>query len=240
MSTLDTQYQNYLKENLTIVIPCKNEGVGLATTLIKILAYHDCNVIVADSSDDGTPTYLNTINYLTNNYVKVVEGGLPAIARNNGFKEVNTPYVLFLDADMDISKLPLEDMLKTIIDKDIKLATCDITTWKWKYALIYKFFYYIQRLISFKTPFAVGGFMLFNSEYFEKLGKFNEDDKFAEDYHISMKVSPKHFKIFNYKIHTSDRRLKNKGLWYMVKLMTKCWFNKHNDEFYKQDYNYWK
>lgn len=230
---------SFLKDNLTIVIPCKNEEVGLASTLIKVLAYHNCNVIVADSSDDDTLTYLNTINFLTKDFVKVVKGGLPAIARNNGFEHVKTPYVLFLDADMDISNVPLESMLKTIVNKDIKLATCNITTYNLKYALIYKLFDVVQWIISFKTPFAVGGFMLFNSEYFKELGKFNEDDKFAEDYHLSMKAEPKHFKIFNYNIYTSDRRFKNKGFWYMVKLMIKCWFNRNNDEFYKQDYNYW-
>ena len=151
---------SFLKDNLTIVIPCKNEEVGLASTLIKVLAYHNCDVIVADSSDDDTLTYLNTINFLTKDFVKVVKGGLPAIARNNGFEHVKTPYVLFLDADMDISNVPLESMLKTIVNKDIKLATCNITTYNLKYALIYKLFNVVQWIISFKTPFAVGGFNL--------------------------------------------------------------------------------
>jgi glycosyltransferase involved in cell wall biosynthesis len=230
---------SFLKDNLTVVIPCKNEGVGLASTLIKILAYHDCNIIIADSSDDNTLDYLSAINFLTNDFVKVVKGGLPAIARNNGFEYVKTPYVLFLDADMDISEIPLENILKTIVNKNIKLATCRITTHSLKYALIYKLFDLVQWIISFKTPFAVGGFMLFNSEYFKELGKFNEEDKFAEDFHLSMKANPKHFKIFNHYIYTSDRRFERKGFWYMAKLMTKCWFNRNDDNFYKQDYKYW-
>jgi glycosyltransferase involved in cell wall biosynthesis len=230
---------SFLKDNLTIVIPCKNEGVGLASTLIKILAYHDCNVIIADSSNDDTLDYLKGINFITNDYIKIISGGLPAIARNNGFEHVKTPYVLFLDADMDISKIPLENMLKTIVNKNIKLATCHITTYNLKYALIYKLFDLVQWIISFKTPFAVGGFMLFNSEYFKELGKFNEEDKFAEDFHLSMKANSKHFKIFNQYIYTSDRRFERKGFWYMAKLMIKCWFNRNDDNFYKQDYKYW-
>jgi glycosyltransferase involved in cell wall biosynthesis len=231
---------SFLKDNLTIVIPCKNEGIGLASTLVKVLAYQDdCNIIVADSSDDNTLVYLDTINSLTNKSIKVVKGGLPAIARNNGFKEVTTPYVLFLDADIDISKISLTSILKTIIDKDIKLSTCRISTHGLRYMIIYKLFDLVQWIISFKTPFAVGGFMLFNSEYFKELGKFNEEDKFAEDYHLSMKVKPKYFKIFNEYVYTSDRRFKNKGFWYMANLMVKCWLNRNNDNFYKQDYNYW-
>lgn len=230
---------SFLKNNLTIVIPCKNEGAGLVSTLVKVLAHHDCNVIIADSSDDNTLDYLNNINFLTNDTIKVVKGGLPSIARNNGFEHVKTPYVLFLDADMDISKIPLENIVKTVINKNIKLATCRITTHSLKYALIYKLFDLVQWIISFKTPFAVGGFMLFNSEYFKELGKFNEEDKFAEDFHLSMKANPKHFKIFNHYIYTSDRRFKRKGFWYMAKLMIRCWFNKNDDNFYKQDYEYW-
>ena len=82
--------------------------------------------------------------------------------------------------------------------------------------------------------------MLFDRNEFIKLGGFNEQDKFDEDYHLSMKVDPKKFKIFSYVAITSDRRFRNKSVWYMVKLMTRCWFNRNNDEFYKKDYNYWK
>jgi glycosyltransferase involved in cell wall biosynthesis len=231
---------SFLKDNLTVVIPCKNEGAGLATTLIKLMAYHDeCNIVIADSSDDNTLEYVDVIYSLSNADIKIVKGGLPAVARNNGFKHVKTPYVLFLDADMDVSKLPLKQMVAAMINRDIKLATCNITTWNLKYALFYKLFDLVQWIISLRTPFAVGGFMLFESNYFKELGRFNEEDKFAEDYHLSMKAKPKHFKIFNYYATTSDRRFKNKGFWYMCKLMIRCWFNRNNDDFYKQDYNYW-
>jgi glycosyltransferase involved in cell wall biosynthesis len=231
---------SFLNKNLTVVIPCKNEKVGIATTLLKLIVTHDVrNIIIADSSDDTTLVYVDMIQHLSDIDIKVVKGGLPAVARNNGFKEVKTPYVLFLDADMDVSKLPLKQMVAAMINRDIKLATCNITTWNLKYALFYKLFDLVQWIISFKTPFAVGGFMLFKSEYFKELGQFNEEDKFAEDYHLSMKAKPKYFKIFNYYAYTSDRRFKNKGFWYMCKLMIRCWVNRNNDDFYKQDYNYW-
>ena len=106
---------SFLKDNLTVVIPCKNEGAGLATTLIKLIAYHDeCNIVIADSSDDNTLEYVDVIYSLSNADIKIVKGGLPAVARNNGFKHVKTPYVLFLDADMDVSKLPLKQMVKPV------------------------------------------------------------------------------------------------------------------------------
>lgn len=81
--------------------------------------------------------------------------------------------------------------------------------------------------------------MLFKLEEFYKLGQFNEEDKFAEDFHLSMKVNPKKFKIYKYTAITSDRRLKNKGFFWMSFLMLKCWINRNNNDFYKKDHNYW-
>ena len=82
--------------------------------------------------------------------------------------------------------------------------------------------------------------MLFNYQTFKKLGKFNENDKIAEDYHLSKKVNPNKFKIFNHKAFTTSRRFKSKGILYMLKIMLLCWFNKDNEEFYKKDFNYFK
>ena len=82
--------------------------------------------------------------------------------------------------------------------------------------------------------------MIFDTKEFERLGGFDENDVFAEDYHLSMKVHPKKFKIYSNRIKTSNRRLKNKSIFYMARLMIRCWINRKNNDFYKQDYNYWK
>jgi hypothetical protein len=80
---------------------------------------------------------------------------------------------------------------------------------------------------------------MFKSDTFIKLGKFNNEDKIAEDYHVSSKVTPKKFKVENLFVHTPSRRFENKGVWYMIKLMVMCWWNRNNDEFFKKDFNYW-
>lgn len=222
---------------LSIVIPCKNESFGLIKTIDSIKSLGgNYTIIVADCSTDDTLELLNKYHP----EVIVTEGGLPSIARNRGAKLCNTDYILFLDADMDISKICLNDIIIEMIAEKRLLATCSITVKNLFYKLPYLVFDVVQRIISLRTPFAVGGFMLFDRKEFVRLGGFNEEDKFAEDYHLSMKVNPKRFKIFRYSALTSDRRFRNKSVWYMVKLMTRCWINRHNDEFYKKDYNYWK
>ena len=221
---------------VTIVIPCRNEGMGLVETIDSIKSLGNFSIVVADSSTDNTLKILKTFH----SDVEVISGGLPSVARNNGAKLCKSDYILFIDADMDISSVNLPEMIIEMISKDLYLTTCSITVKNILYKIPYYIFDFVQWLISFKTPFAVGGFMLFKTSEFNRLGGFNEQDKFAEDYHLSMKVEPCKFKKFNYKAVTSDRRFRNKSVWYMVKLMTRCWLNRNNDEFYKKDYNYWK
>lgn len=218
-----------LNRLITIIIPCKNEGKSILETINSIPEFID--IVVSDSSTDDTLIYIPK-------HIKIIKGGLPAIARNNGTNGIKTPYILFLDADMDISILNLQTILKQTIDGDYDLVSTKIIVRSWR-NFFYQIFWVIQKIISKWTPFAVGGFMLFKTEEFIKLGMFNEEDKFAEDFHLSMKVNPKKFYLFNYPVITSDRRLKNKGVFYMVSVMIRCWLNRNNDDFYTKDYNYW-
>jgi glycosyltransferase involved in cell wall biosynthesis len=231
-----------MNKQLTIVIPCKNEGFLIIKTLKLLLEQNtDYKIIVADSStDEGSLLILKKYyNYFPKN-ITIVEGGLPAVARNNGAKLVDTPYVLFLDADIQVynQKLILNS-LKVIVNNDLDLITCKFKTIEGKYDWVYRVFDKIQWLSSKTTPFALGGFMLFKTETFNKLGKFNENDKIAEDYHLSSKIKPKKFKVANFYVYSPARRFENKGVWYMIKLMFSCWLNRNNDKFYTKDYNYW-
>jgi hypothetical protein len=108
-----------------------------------------------------------------------------------------------------------------------------------KYVLAYFVFDAIQKVLKYFTPFAVGGFMLFKRGVFESLGGFNENDKFAEDYHLSTKIRPSKFYIDPDYCYTSSRRLQTKGVWYMVRLMTRCFIHRNNPEFYTVDHGYW-
>lgn len=232
-----------MNKHLTIVIPCKNEGIGIINVLRTLKKQKlDCNIIIADSSDDN-----NTFNLL-HNYkihspllIQIIRGGLPAVARNKGAKLVKTPYVLFLDADIHIyDHDAIDTCIIKMIEGDYDLITCKYKTIENKYSWIYRIFDIIQWISSKTKPFAIGGFMLFKTETFNKLGGFNEEDKIAEDYHLSSKIKPNKFKIVNVYVHTPDRRFKKKGVWYMIKLAWNSWLNRNNDEWFKHDYNYWK
>lgn len=228
-----------MKKYLTIVIPCKNEGRGIIEVLKLLVQQTDCRIIIADSSDDeGSFFLIHKYSSIYSN-VEIIDGGLPSIARNKGAKLVKTPYVLFLDADTYIfDPFLLKNCLLEIINGNYDLVTCKFKTDR-PYKQVYRIFDIVQKVLAFFNPFALGGFMLFKTETFNKLGGFNEEDKVAEDYRLSSKIKPEKFKIFDGYVYTPNRRFRKKGLWYMITLMLKSWLNKSNDEFFKHGQNYW-
>ena len=232
-----------LSKFLTIIIPCKNESniINITLTLLNFQTdIENVNVIIADSSDDNTIELLKDRNGDLFD-LSVITGGLPARARNNGMKYVNTDYVLFMDADMFIlDQNLLTESIKLMRMKKLILLTTKVRTTNGKYNYVFRSFDIIQKLIKPFTPFCLGGFMLFKTKNFIELGGFDEQVKVAEDYLLSKKVKGRHFKILNRTIFTSPRRFENKGVWYMIKLMIKSFFNRNNNKFFSNHNTYWK
>ena len=231
-----------MNKQLTIVIPCKNESSLIIETLIFILGQTEkFKIIVADSSTEQES--INLLKEFQEKYkeqIKIIGGGLPSVARNKGAELVDTPYVLFLDADIHIKQNDLiVKCLNEMIIGRYDLLTCKFKTLEGKFGWVYKIFNVVQWFSSKTTPFALGGFMLFKTETFNKLKGFNNEDKIAEDYHLSSKIAPSKFRVENLFVYTPCRRFEKKGLWYMIKLMVMCWWNRNNDDFFKQDFNYW-
>lgn len=237
-----------LSKFLTIVIPCKNEREIISKTL-DLLNHQEnidnVRVIVCDSSDDRV-TRLNLCERLdydqnTDKFdLYIMNGGLPAKARNNGFRIVKTPYVLFLDADVFLlDKTILTDTTKKMFDKDLDLITVKFRTDNGKYNYVYKTFDVIQKLSRLVSPFCLGGFMLTKSETFEKIKGFNEEAKVAEDYLYSKRIKGSKFKIHNTIVYTTPRRFDNKGVLYMLKLMIGSLLNNNNKSYFKTDKGYW-
>src|SRR5579859_2130683 len=92
---------------LTIVIPAKNEA-KLIPRLLTSLTTQDYSkmsstrVLVADAnSTDGTPDIVRSFGDRLN--VSVIRGGMPSVGRNQGAAQADTPYVLFIDADIELA-----------------------------------------------------------------------------------------------------------------------------------------
>lgn len=236
-----------LEDLVTIVIPCKNEKDIIQKTLDLLNYQKDIwrvKVIVCDASNDGI-TKIDLVERLEMNSdifdLYVMDGGLPSVARNNGFRLVKTPYVLFMDADVFL--LDPKVLLRSIIK--IKKYELDLVTVKFrsdngKYNYVYKVFDVIQLLSKWSTPFCLGGYMLVRSETFKSIGGFDEEIKVAEDYMFSKQIKPKKFGRINNIVYTPPRRFENKGVWYMLQLMLSSFFNKNNKDYFTSDQGYWK
>jgi len=238
-----------LKDLLTIVIPCKNEKDIILKTLELLNFQKDIKgvkVIVSDKSNDGitAPSLLDRIEYNSNTDkfdLYLMEGGLPARARNNGFKLVTTPYVLFMDADVFLldPKILIRSVVK-IHRYNLDLVTTKFRSDNGNYNYVYKTFDFIQLLSKWTTPFCLGGFMLVRSETFKSIGGFDEDVKVAEDYIFSKQIKPKKFGRIKNIVYTPPRRFENKGVMYMLKLMMWSFFNQNNKSYFTNDKGYWK
>lgn len=228
---------------LTIVIPCKNESKTIDKTLTLLNFQEDIEkveVIIADSSDDGTTYQLEVRNKDRFN-LKIINGGLPSKARNNGANQAKTPYILFMDADMFIldPKL-LKESINQMREHNYDLLTTKVRTTNGKYNYVFRTFDLIQKISKRISPFCLGGFMLLRTDTFKKLGGFDEEAKVAEDYLLSKQIETNKFKILNKTIFTLPRRFDDKGILYMTKLMFKSYINRNNKEFFSKDNTYWK
>ena len=238
-----------LKEYLTIVIPCKNEKRIIEKTL-DLLNYQsdilNVKVVVCDSSNDGItkPYLLDRLEYESGRDrfdLYIMDGGLPARARNNGFKLVTTPYVLFIDSDVFLlDSNTIKRAVLRMYQKDLDLVTVKFRSDNGRFNYVYKVFDFLQLVSKWSTPFCLGGFMLIKSKTFEKLKGFDEEIKIAEDYHFSKQIKPRKFGRISNTVFTPPRRFENKGLLYMTKIFLGSFFNHKNKSYFTEDKNYWK
>jgi glycosyltransferase involved in cell wall biosynthesis len=230
-----------IKDKLTIVIPSKNESDVIDITLShlnKQTDIIDTRVIIADCSTDDTRDIILSGKY-ENLKIEVIDGGLPSVGRNKGAELCETPYVLFLDADIFLTNVnTIRDTLITIEHNNLHLVTTKFRC-KGIYSSVFPVFEFFRDMVINVSPCAIGGCMLFNTSVFNEIGGFDNRDKVGEDFHISMKIIPHRFHVCPHKVYTTDRRFRKKGLLYMLKIGWLGYRNKNNDKFFQDDHNYW-
>ena len=105
---------------LSIVIPTLNEEKHLKKHLesIKKQDFDNCEIIVADAgSSDKTKKIAKDFG------CKITKGGTPAQGRNEGAKQARGSLLLFLDADVALTKNSLLKVLKEFKERKLKIAT---------------------------------------------------------------------------------------------------------------------
>lgn len=232
---------------LTIVIPAKNEVTYLPRLLASLLRQdypemHAVPIVLADAaSTDGTAEA--AMQFADRLNIRVIPGGLPSVGRNAGANTATTPYLLFLDADIELSDTTLlRRAVRLLRRRRLHCLTTSIRCMSrnpFDHAL-YVANNLMQRIGSFTKPFGTGMFLLFDTAAFRRLGGFDEEALFAEDYHLTRQISPRRFGILRGHILTSNRRFQKTGRLRMVFLFFRTMLNTWNDEYFANDHRYWE
>ena len=231
---------------LTIVIPAKNELMMLPKLLASLCRQdyalmRTTRILLADAgSTDGTVEA--ALGFRDRLAIEVIPGGLPSVGRNAGARLADTKYVLFMDADVELSEPTLlRRAMGAMRRRDLHLATTNIACRHGGFFddLLYTGNNLMQLIGSKLKPFATGMFMLFELDAFWALGGFNEEALFAEDYLLSKGVARAKFRIVKGKVFTTNRRFQKLGHGRMVFMFFQTMMHSWDEEYFLRDRGYW-
>jgi glycosyltransferase involved in cell wall biosynthesis len=192
------------------------------------------------NSSDGTPEIARS--HAGQLDLAVLPGGIPSVGRNVGARHARTPYVLFIDADMELADPTLvRRAVELMKRKNLHCLTTNISCPEgssWDRAL-YAGNNLMQRLSRLAKPFSTGMFMLFDKACFDALGGFDERVLFAEDYLLSQKVARSRFRVLKGRVLTTNRRFRKMGHFRLVRLFLNTALHSFSDSYYLRDHGYW-
>ncbi|HTU51228.1 MAG TPA: glycosyltransferase [Acidobacteriaceae bacterium] len=230
-----------------MVIPARNESQSLPKLLTSLnqqdyLHLPDTRVFVADAnSTDSTAEMARS--FAAKFPIEVLPGGLPSVGRNAGARRATTPYVLFLDADVELRDPTLLRRAVCAMQRhQLHCLTTNIRCIDGSAAdrLLFGGSNVCQKLSRWAAPFATGMFMMFDREEFQRLGGFNEHALYAEDYLLSKQVARKRFAVIPGAVMTSNRRFQKMGHMHIAKMFLKTALNSSNQSYFLRDQGYWE
>jgi len=197
---------------LSIIVPTLNEEKYLPLLLesIKNQDYKDYEIIVADAGSKD-----KTIEIAKKYGCKVIPGGLPAKARNEGAKVARGDLLLFTDADSILGKDFFRKAIEEFNARKLDFASFGLLptdgTKVHKMAVNVFYNWYIYSLEKTLPHAAMG--ILAKKDLFLKLNGYDETITLAEDHDLSRRAK----KIASYgiirsvKVYFADRRFKKDG-----------------------------
>ena len=199
---------------LSIIIPTYNEEEYLPVLLesIQKQSFSDYEVIVADAnSTDKTREIAESYNCI------IVDGGLPAVGRNNGAKVAKGEYLLFLDSDLELTDDYLRNIIYEFRMERLGIAITQMLPMSKKIEdkLLHDFANHFMISIEKIKPHGAGCYgIITRKELHDQYGGFDEKLTFGEDTDYIERIG-KHepFKVLrNAKIGVSTRRLEEEGI----------------------------
>jgi len=198
---------------ISIIIPTYNEEKYLPKLLksIKKQSYKKYDIIVSDNnSKDKTKLIAKKFG------CKIVKGGYPGKARNNGAKIAKYD-LLFLDADNIIKDKDFLMNFKNKINKNkLDVATCKVLPDSKKFSPNVYYFLknYLNKYFGYIRKHASGQCIFIKKKLFKKINGYDESLLLAEEHDLVQRASKYgkfHF-FLNIHIHNSARTIEKEGL----------------------------
>ncbi|MBQ6098257.1 MAG: glycosyltransferase [Methanobrevibacter sp.] len=211
----------------SIIIPTYNEEEYLPVLLesIKNQDFDDYEIIVADAnSKDKTREIAEEYGCV------VVEGGLPAVGRNNGAKVAKGDYLLFLDSDLKLTEDYLRNVLYEFRMEKLGIAITQMEPMSNKVEdkLFHDFANYFMIGVEKIKPHGAGCYgIISRRELHEECNGFDESLTFGEDTDYIERLAKKEpFRVLrNAKIGVSTRRLEEEGIETLIRQYGKSTVN---------------
>ena len=211
----------------SIIIPTYNEEEYLPVLLksIKKQDFDDYEIIVADAnSTDKTREIAEDYGCV------VVDGGLPAVGRNNGAKVAKGEYLMFLDSDLELTDEYLRNVLYEFQNEHLGIAITQMLPMSNKIEdkLFHDFANYFMISVEKIKPHGAGCYgIIAKKELHDECGGFDESLTFGEDTDYIERLAKKEpFRVIrNAKIGVSTRRLEEEGIETLIRQYGKSTVN---------------
>ena len=212
---------------LSIIIPTYNEEEYLPVLLesIEKQSFEDYEIIVADAnSTDRTREIAEEHGCI------VVDGGLPAVGRNNGARVAKGEYLLFLDSDLELTDDYIRNALYEFRMERAGIAITQMLPMSQKVEdkLYHDFANYFMVRVEKIKPHGAGCYgIIARKELHDECGGFDEDLTFGEDTDYIERLAKKdRFKVLrSAKVGVSTRRLEEDGIETLIRQYGKSTVN---------------
>jgi len=199
---------------VSIIIPAYNEEYFITHLLetIKKQTYKEIEIIVSENhSQDKTRKIARKYG------AKVVDGGIPSVARNRGAEIARGRYFLFIDADQEIPPSFVTRLVKRVQKKDIDICVPRLKPLHERnlfYVIIFKLHAIYLKIMERIKPQGSGACIFASRTLHNSIGGFDESRRLSEDHDYILRASKigKFRVLRDIHINFSVRRIHDEGL----------------------------